>query len=208
MVSRYSPSRANIHTPKRPAGAISLLFATGCCFGVGGFFVDLLGAYRYQAAEQTAIHRATATTALVGPIIATMDSPVFEYSPGWHVTRAGADPSEPANPWVEPAGIVTFPYRGNELALQLAAGDFWGYLTVTVDGRPANLLPNVRGNTDSLGQAAGYRTFYEPENQIGRSAHTSLDAEFTSSPYGWRIAQCTRGSLAQLGPDAPTRSRH
>jgi len=94
-----------------------------------------------------------------------MDSPVFTYSPGWRVAPDGADPSEPADPWSEPSGALSFTYTGGELALRLAPGDYWGYLYVTIDGEPANLLPNMRGNADSRGRPAGYRTFYAPEAQ-------------------------------------------
>ncbi len=94
-----------------------------------------------------------------------MDSPVFTYSPGWRVAPDGADPSEPADPWSEPSGALSFTYTGGELALRLAPGDYWGYLYVTVDGETANLLPDMRGNVDSRSRPAGYRTFYAPEAQ-------------------------------------------
>lgn len=97
--------------------------------------------------------------------VATLDSPPFDFSPGWQVSAAGADPQEPPDPWQTPAGTVDFVYTGSELALQLAVGDYWGYLYVTVDGQPANRLANIRGNRNSQGQAAGYRTFYAPEAQ-------------------------------------------
>ncbi len=94
-----------------------------------------------------------------------MDSPTLTYSPGWRVASDGADPPEPAAPWNEPSGTLNFTYTGGELALRLAPGDYWGYLYVTVDGEPANLLPTIRGNVDSRGRPAGYRTFYAPEAQ-------------------------------------------
>ncbi len=103
-------------------------------------------------------------------IVASMDSPVFTYSPGWHVDKTGADPSEPANPAHEPSGTVTFAYTGSELDLLLAVGDYWGYLYVTIDGQPANLLPVIAGNRDSQGTVAGYRTFYAPEKQTATGA--------------------------------------
>src|SRR5690348_11389933 len=40
--------------------------------------------------------------------IATLNSPVFVYSSGWHVNHTGADPHEPADPWHEPSGVLTF----------------------------------------------------------------------------------------------------
>lgn len=99
--------------------------------------------------------------------VATMDSPAFHYTApaGWYVNRQGADPAEPPDPWTMPAGVVEFEYQGHELALQIAMGDYWGYLFATVDGQPANLLPAIPGNRNSLGELAGYHTFYAPEAQ-------------------------------------------
>ncbi|CAN5827579.1 hypothetical protein BH10CHL1_BH10CHL1_07130 [soil metagenome] len=102
--------------------------------------------------------------------VATMDSPVFTYSPGWHVEKTGADPSEPDNPEQEPSGTVTFVYTGSELDLLLAVGNYWGYLYVTVDDQPANLLPVIAGNPNSQATAAGYRTFYAPEKQTSNGS--------------------------------------
>jgi O-antigen ligase len=97
--------------------------------------------------------------------IAAMNHPAFAFSPGWRVDETGADPPEPVDPWLEPSGVLTFTYKGSELALLLAVGDYWGYLFVTVDGEPANLLPTMAGNHDSRGQPAGYKTLYAPEAQ-------------------------------------------
>jgi O-antigen ligase len=44
-------------------------------------------------------------------------------------------------------------------------GEYWGYLYATVDGAPANALPVLTGNRNSLGQPAGYKTLYAPEQQ-------------------------------------------
>ncbi len=97
--------------------------------------------------------------------VASMDSPAFHYTPAWHVDARGADPQEPADPLLTPSGVLTFTYQGAELALQLATGDYWGYLYITVDGAPANLLPTIAGNVDSQGQPAAYKPLYAPENQ-------------------------------------------
>jgi O-antigen ligase len=100
---------------------------------------------------------------------AAMSAPVFSYSPGWRVEELGADPGEPADPWQTPSGVVTFTFEGGDLWLQVAAGDYWGYFYVTVDGgSPPNAaysLPAIPGNVDSQGQLAAYRTFYAPEQQ-------------------------------------------
>jgi hypothetical protein len=105
------------------------------------------------------------TTPLPSGVVASMDSPGFRYSPGWRVDQQGADPSEPAAPWQEPAGTVEFEFVGDSLWLLLAVGDYWGYLYVTIDGEPANRLPVIAGNVNHQGQPAGYKTFYAPEKQ-------------------------------------------
>ena len=98
--------------------------------------------------------------------VASMDSPALTYSKGWTVNDEGADPAEPAQPFVEPSGVLTVTYSGSELALKLAVGDYWAYVYATVDGRPASLLPDIPGNLDSQGVSAGYRTLYEPDKAI------------------------------------------
>lgn len=94
-----------------------------------------------------------------------LNDPIFHYSPGWQVSELGADPREPADPWRKPAGVITFTVVAAEIDLLLAVGDYWGYLYVTVDGQPANQLPVLAGNVNSLGQVAGYKTLYAPEQQ-------------------------------------------
>jgi O-antigen ligase len=106
-----------------------------------------------------------ATSPLPSGVVASMDSSGFRYSPGWRVDQHGADPSEPAAPWQEPAGTVEFEFVGDSLWLLLVVGDYWGYLYVTIDGEPANRLPILSGNVNSQGQLASYKTFYAPEQQ-------------------------------------------
>lgn len=101
--------------------------------------------------------------ALAPGIVAATDSPLFHYSPGWHVTAESADPHEPGDPFGEPAGIVTFTYTGDALWLLLAPGDYWAYLYATVGGKPANRLAYIAGNTDSRNEPAGYITLLAPE---------------------------------------------
>jgi O-antigen ligase len=96
-------------------------------------------------------------------VAAAMTNPGLRYSPGWKISDQGADPAEPVEPFAEPAGVVEFSYTGGELAMLLAPGDYWAYLYVTVDGQPANLLPAMVGNLDSLGQPAGYKVLFAPE---------------------------------------------
>lgn len=109
------------------------------------------------------LHTKAIHTRLTSGIVASMDSPVFTYSPGWDITEQGADPHEPADPWAEPSGVIEFEYSGSELAFELAVGAYWGYLFVTVDGEPANLLADFFSNRTVQGQRVGYKTFLEPE---------------------------------------------
>ncbi|MCB9114099.1 MAG: O-antigen ligase family protein [Caldilinea sp.] len=103
----------------------------------------------------------------LGPsAVARMDSSIFGYSAGWLVSEHGADPPEPPDPDVEPAGDLTFPFTGRTLWLRLAPGDYWSYLYVTVDEQPANLLATIRDNDDSQGNAAGYMTLLAPERAV------------------------------------------
>ena len=123
-----------------------------------------------QSATPTASPAPAAVADLTPGVAATMDSPPFTYSPGWQVTADGADPTEPAAPFEEPAGVLDFVYRGRDLLLAIAPGDYWAYLFVSVDGAPANQLPAIPGNTDSRGEAAGYKPLYEPGSAVGGSA--------------------------------------
>ena len=95
--------------------------------------------------------------------IASMDDPAFSYEAGWLVSAEGADTTEPASPWAEPSGRMSFRFYGRDLALQLALGDYWGYVFVSVDGGPANRLPVLGGNPDSSGQPSGYKPLFSPE---------------------------------------------
>ncbi len=142
----------------RPQRVLWLCFTVTLLAGIG---------WLWFARPQLVVINAPATnvTALQGPVIATMDSPAFVYEKAWTLSEIGADPSEPAEPWRAPAGTLRFTYIGTELAILLATGDYWGYIHVTVDGQPANLLPMLPGNTNSRGERSGYRTFYAPEQQ-------------------------------------------
>lgn len=117
-----------------------------------------------RPAQVPTLHPASVTELTAG-VVADMTSPAFHYAQEWQISPIGADPHEPADPWVEPAGVLTFTYTGRELALLLAPGDYWAYLYLTVDGAPANLLPTIAGNRDSRGDQAAYRTLYAPERQ-------------------------------------------
>ncbi|MBX3000557.1 MAG: O-antigen ligase family protein [Caldilineaceae bacterium] len=107
----------------------------------------------------------TRTESLEPGTIASMDSPVFVYDRGWQISSKGADPAEPADAWTQPSGRLFFDYEGAALALSLAMGDYWGFLYVTVDGKPANQLPTIPGNPNGRGEDAGYKPLLAPERQ-------------------------------------------
>lgn len=102
-------------------------------------------------------------SALTPGTLASVDSPPLFFSPGWTVSTYGADPAEPADPFAEPSGVITFTYTGDAVWLLLAPGDYWAYLYATVDEGPANRLANIPGNVNNLGVAAGYITLLAPE---------------------------------------------
>ena len=134
---------------------------------LGGLLLTLAGTVWLVLARQpgppTVPAPGQSAAPLTSGVAAAMTSPGLRYGPGWKVTELGADPREPADPFADPAGVVEFPYTGRELALLLAPGDYRAYLYVTVDGQPANLLPAIAGNLDSLGQSAGYKPLFAPE---------------------------------------------
>lgn len=128
----------------------------------------LAGAYQWVAVTQAAgaqpaLPAAQRVARLTPGVVASMESAPFAYSPGWTLSAAGADPAEPADPATMPAGVVTFDYQGRELALLVAAGDFWSYLYVTVDGQPATLLPDSRFHQPAPAPRAGYAPLLAPE---------------------------------------------
>ncbi|MFN3333948.1 MAG: hypothetical protein ACK47M_15680, partial [Caldilinea sp.] len=136
------------------------LLASALVIAAGLFW--LLLTFPNQPCAQCGATPEPATTLTPG-VVATMDSPIFTYSPGWSVSADGADPAEPADAFAEPAGVITFTYTGDALWLLVAPGDYWAYLYATVDGQPANRLANIAGNRDGTGAAAGYTTLLAPE---------------------------------------------
>ncbi len=136
------------------------LLASALVIAAGLFW--LLLTFPNQPCAQCGATPEPATTLTPG-VVATMDSPIFTYSPGWSVSADGADPAEPADAFAEPAGVITFTYTGDALWLLVAPGDYWAYLYATVDGQPANRLANIAGNRDGTGAATGYTTLLAPE---------------------------------------------
>jgi O-antigen ligase len=57
---------------------------------------------------------------------------------GWRLTGEAADPPHGA---AAGNNQLTIPFEGTGLALDIQRGPYWAYLTVTVDGEPANQLP-------------------------------------------------------------------
>ncbi|MEZ4718325.1 MAG: hypothetical protein R2851_19870 [Caldilineaceae bacterium] len=120
---------------------------------------------------------------------------------------AGADPSEPADPWREPAGTVSFAYTGRELALQLAPGAYWGYLFVTVDGAPANVAGHHRQRGQS--RRPGRLHYVVRARRDHRRRPLGRRAAQRCGPA--RRRQSTPGArrdLAQLGTDAAAGRGH
>ncbi|HEY3340738.1 MAG TPA: O-antigen ligase family protein, partial [Anaerolineae bacterium] len=62
-------------------------------------------------------------------------NPVADYSPGWRFSELGADIPQRDD------AHVTFHFSGAELAMIVRRGDYRAYMFITVDGKPANLLP-------------------------------------------------------------------
>ncbi len=165
----------------------------GTLFGIAGllcFVAGLLWLAIIPPAQPLDLPAPQPHAVLVSGEISRMDSPALSYSENWTVDAHGADPPEPAGPWTEPAGDITFSYSGDELALEVAQGDYWGFFYTTVDGMPANRLPVIAGNTNSLGVEAGYKPLYAPElQQDGRpSAHwLTIHRSTTGGPHEVRI---------------------
>ncbi|MCS7221920.1 MAG: O-antigen ligase family protein [Anaerolineae bacterium] len=62
------------------------------------------------------------------------DHPALRYEGAWRVTPAAADIGRTGD-------RLTIPFWGRGLALQVRRGPYWAYLTVTIDGQPASMLP-------------------------------------------------------------------
>ena len=114
----------------------------------------------------------------LGPgAVAAMDSSAFHYSDDWRVTAAGADPSEPADPWNEPAGVVTFNYTGRQMLLAVQPGNYWGYIYVTVDGKPANQLPAYPRQCQRAGKGGRLSPLDRGRTQSVRHSQAALAAD-------------------------------
>jgi O-antigen ligase len=96
-----------------------------CLFGL---LVSLLLIGVVRATERRALLQAT--TGILSPRIGEA-----EWEGDWEFSELGADPSEAG------AERVTIPFVGTDFALQVRQGDYRGAFYVSVDGAPANLLP-------------------------------------------------------------------
>ncbi len=63
-------------------------------------------------------------------------NPFAQYTGAWKFSDLGADIPEQFS-----SARLTFAFHGSDLGLRVRRGDYRGYLYVTVDGAPANLLP-------------------------------------------------------------------
>jgi O-antigen ligase len=128
------------------------------------------------------------------------DHPSARYTGTWRVTPGGADvPFDAAG---EPARArLEIPFYGTRLDLTVRRGDFWGLLSVTVDGQPANRLPRD-------GEGRAYLALYDPLHQTETvTLAAGLPDGFhqaTIVPDGgwgqWAIAGWTVGREPDLWP--------
>ncbi len=145
---------------------------------IAALLLAVAGLYQWgsvtQAAGQSSAPPAARRVEQLRPgVVASMESPLFSYSPGWTVTAAGADPAEPPDPATMPAGELSFQFQGRELALLTAVGDYWSYLYITVDGQPAALLPDSRFHQPEVAPRAGYAPLLAPEAVDAAGAPTA-----------------------------------
>jgi O-antigen ligase len=104
----------------------------------GGFIclIGLLGSLLLAGVVQVVRQRVLfqATTASLTPLTGEA-----EWEGNWAFSELGADPSEAGSQ--DGTDRVAIPFSGTDLALQVRRGDYRAYLYVSVDGKPANLLP-------------------------------------------------------------------
>ena len=80
-------------------------------------------------------------------------NPAVDFSPGWRFDQLGADIPE------RPDARATIHFAGDALALIVRRGNYRAYTYVTVDGRPANLLPREPQATRGSGDADTARAY-------------------------------------------------
>ncbi|MGE5603997.1 MAG: O-antigen ligase family protein [Nitrososphaerales archaeon] len=86
--------------------------------------------------------RAAAPPPVLGPGRYGTETPALHYR-GWRVTPSAADPSAEGD-------SIAFDFNGTGAALEIQGGPYWAYLTVSVDGGPANRLPRDESGASYL----------------------------------------------------------
>jgi ubiquinone/menaquinone biosynthesis methyltransferase len=126
------------------------------------------------------------------------DHPAVQYTGDWRVTANGADIPAGAD-LADGRARLAIPFYGTHLDLTVRRGGYWGALYVTVDGQPANGLPQ-----DEEGRA--YLSLYDPLRAAARvtlaSGLPDGPHEAVIVPHGgwgqWAIAGWTVGREADL----------
>jgi O-antigen ligase len=114
--------------------------------------------------------------------------PSGHYTGAWRLAPAGADVPR------HPPAILTIPFKGTRLDLTVRRGDFRGFLYVTIDGEPANALPQQQGRA--------YAVLFDPLEQeevitlaryLEDGPHTArIEAEggwYQWPVVGWRVSR-------------------
>ncbi|MCL4507491.1 MAG: O-antigen ligase family protein [Chloroflexi bacterium] len=123
--------------PTDPLWGFSLLDQTGRPRPVYDALIRALpvaaGAPRAQWAVVGYGNSGQTDTATTQPVYSP--NPDATYSEGWRFSELGADIPQRAD------ARVTFHFGGDALAMIVRRGDYRAYMFITVDGKPANLLP-------------------------------------------------------------------
>ncbi len=144
-----------------------------------------------------------ASQPLPGEEIATVGTypahhPSGHYTGAWRFSPDGADVPR------QPPARLTIPFEGTRLDLMVRRGTFRGFLYVTIDGQPANSLPQQAGRA--------YVVLYDPLEQedavtlarhLSDAPHTAvIEAEggwYQWSVVGWRVSREGDTRTIQLG---------
>ena len=96
--------------------------------------------------------------------------PAIQPHDGWRLTRTAADPPSGAT---RDNNLLRIPFEGTALALEVQRGPYWGYLEVTIDGEPANALPQDRDGRANL-------LLYDP---LGQQSRVVVARELADGPH-------------------------
>jgi O-antigen ligase len=88
-----------------------------------------------------------------------VDNPLAAYEGRWRIGPLGADPGGAPSGADPSSSRASFRFEGTRVALTVRRGPYRGFVTVTVDGEPANGLPR-----DEQGQA--YVVLYDKEPNV------------------------------------------